>query len=141
MRALLPRLLAPLLLSAGVAGAAPLTVEVRFDLRAVLVNREAPSTLSLHAPGRALLSVPLRGPASVTHPESFGLLLPVRVTLLAAPAGELRLRGPLFVCGLRERVCRRVDLNLPVPVAGGAARVTVTDADLAPPRRSLWPGR
>ncbi|MXV21904.1 hypothetical protein [Deinococcus xianganensis] len=137
---LLPRLLAPLLLGAGVAGAAPLTVEVRFDLRAVLVNREAPSALTLHAPGRAPLPVPLRGPASVTHPESFGLLLPVRVTLPAAPAGEVRLRGPLFVCGLRERVCRRVDLNLPVPVSGGVARVTVTDADLAP-RRSLWPGR
>jgi len=136
----LPLLLVPLLLGAGVAGAAPLTVEVRFDLRAVLVNREAPSALTLHAPGRAPLPVPLRGPASVTHPESFGLLLPVRVTLPAAPAGELRLRGPLFVCGLRERVCRRVDLNLPVPVTAGAARVTVTDADLAP-RRNLWPGR
>lgn len=136
----LPLLLAPLLLSAGVAGAAPLTVEVRFDLRGVLVNRAAPSALTLHAPGRTPLPVQLSGPASVTHPESFGLLLPVRVTLPAAPAGELRLRGPLFVCGLRERVCRRVDLNLPVPVTGRAARVTVTDADLAP-RRSLWPGR
>ncbi|MHA0042088.1 hypothetical protein [Deinococcus sp. PEB2-63] len=136
----LPLLLAPLLLSTGVAGAAPLTVEVRFDLRAVLVNREAPSALTLHAPGRAPLPVRLSGPASVTHPESFGLLLPVRVTLPAAPAGELRLRGPLFVCGLRERVCRRVDLNVPVPVTVGVARVTVTDADLAP-RRSLWPGR
>lgn len=141
MRALLPRLLAPLLLSAGVAGATPLTVEVRFDLRGALVNREAPSALTLHVPGGEPQPVRLRGPASATHPESFGLLLPVRLTLPAAPAGELQLRGALFVCGLRERVCRRAELNLPVPLTGSVARVTVTDADLAPPRRSLWPGR
>ncbi|GGL08774.1 hypothetical protein [Deinococcus radiotolerans] len=140
MRALLPLLLAPLL--AGVAGAASLTVEVRFELRSVLVNREAPSTLALHAPGRLPLPVKLRGPASVTHPESFGLLLPVRLTLPAAPGGELRLRGPLFVCGVNERLCRRVDLNLLVPRAAGATftRLTITDADLTGPRL-LWPGR
>lgn len=110
----LPLLLVPLLLSAGVAGAAPdRGGEVRPAGRSG--EPRGPSALTLHAPGRAPLPVRLSGPASVTHPESFGLLLPVRVTLPAAPAGELRLRGPLFVCGLRERVCRRVDLNLPCP--------------------------
>ncbi|GGS04173.1 hypothetical protein [Deinococcus sedimenti] len=138
MRVMLPLILTAL---AGVAGAAPVTVEVRFDLRGLLVNREAPSTLALHVPGRAPLPVRLGGPVSLTHPESFGLLLPVRLTVPAPAAGEWRLRGPLFVCGLRERVCRRVELNLTVPrPVGRFTRVTVTDADLGG-SRFLWPGR